>query len=73
MRMEKEIKEYSNNDITVVWNASKCIHSAICLKNSPKVFDTQVRSWINLSNGETDEIISTVDKCPSGALSYFRK
>ncbi len=63
------IKEYSNGDITVVWQSSKCIHSANCVKNLSAVFQPQNQPWINMENASTEEILTTVAKCPSGALS----
>jgi uncharacterized Fe-S cluster protein YjdI len=65
-------KHYSNGEITVVWQSGKCIHSANCVKNLPQVFNTMARPWIKVENGSTDEIISTVNKCPSGALSIIK-
>ena len=63
------IKEYSNGEITVVWQSSKCIHSANCVKHLPAVFQPKTHPWIKLENATTEEIVSTVAKCPSGALS----
>jgi uncharacterized Fe-S cluster protein YjdI len=62
-------KEYSNGEISVVWQSSKCIHSGICFSNLPKVFQPKERPWIKVDNATSAEIIETVAKCPSGALS----
>lgn len=64
-------KEYSNGEVTVVWEAEKCIHSAMCVKGLPEVFQPKERPWIKIDSGTTDKIIETVKKCPSGALSYY--
>jgi uncharacterized Fe-S cluster protein YjdI len=64
-------KEYSNGEVTVVWEAEKCIHSAMCVKGLPDVFQPKERPWIKIDSGTTDRIIETVKKCPSGALSYY--
>lgn len=64
-------KEYSNGEVTVVWEAEKCIHSAMCVKGLPDVFQPKERPWIKIDSGTTDKIIETVKKCPSGALSYY--
>lgn len=63
------IKEYFNGEITIVWQASKCIHSANCVKHLSSVFKPQTQPWIQMDNATTEEIIATVAKCPSGALS----
>ena len=69
--MDKEIiKYYKNDDITVIWKPSVCIHSTICFKGLPKVFNPKKRPWITLENSTTDLIISQIKSCPSGALSF---
>ena len=62
--------EYSNNEIKVKWDAKKCFHSEICIKNLPGVFDTNRKPWIIPANADSQSIIKTIEKCPSGALSY---
>lgn len=64
-------KEYSNGEITVVWKADKCIHSGNCVRGLPNVFKPKDRPWIQLETASSDEIKNTIDKCPSGALSYY--
>lgn len=64
------MKEYSNDDITVCWDPDKCIHSRNCVKGLPQVFDRSLRPWINMQGATSEEIMKTIDKCPSGALSY---
>jgi len=64
-------KEYSNGEITVVWQSGKCIHSGNCVRNLSKVFNPNIKPWIKMNNATTSEIIETVGKCPSGALSFF--
>jgi uncharacterized Fe-S cluster protein YjdI len=62
--------EYSNGEITVVWQPDLCIHSANCVKNLDSVFKPQEKPWIRPENASSEEIMNTIDKCPSGALSY---
>lgn len=70
--MKDITKHYSNADITVVWKPAMCIHSTLCWKGLSSVFNPKQRPWIKIEGGWTDEIIAQVEKCPSGALSYFR-
>lgn len=71
--MSKDItKRYSNGEITVVWQPSLCVHSAICARGLPKVFDPRRRPWVVLDSADTVTIVDQVDRCPSGALSYER-
>ena len=66
-----KIKEYSNGEVTVVWEAGECIHSAMCVKGLPKVFNPDARPWISVENASTEELVNTIKKCPSGALSFY--
>lgn len=64
-------KEYTNGEVTVVWQSGKCIHSGNCVRNNPEVFQPREKPWIKIDGSSTDKIIDTVKKCPSGALSYY--
>ncbi len=64
-------KEYSNGEITVVWQSGKCFHSGNCVRNLPQVFNPKETPWIKATNATSDEITETVKKCPSGALLFF--
>ena len=64
-------KEYSNGEVTVVWEAEKCIHSAICVKNLPNVFLPNDKPWIKIDAATTNELVESIKKCPSGALTYY--
>ena len=67
--MEDIVKEYSKDDVTVVWQPKKCIHSANCWRGLPKAFNPKEKPWITLDNVSSEEIMEQVLKCPSGALS----
>ena len=64
-------KEYTNGEVTIVWQSGKCIHSGNCVRNSPAVFKPKEKPWVNPEAASTEEIMTTIDKCPSGALSYY--
>ena len=65
-------KEYTNGEVTVVWQSGKCIHSANCVRNNPDVFQPKERPWIKIDGSSTDKIIETVQKYPSGALTFYK-
>jgi len=72
MNTNKEIsKKYKNDDITVVWKPKLCIHAAECVKHLPEVYNPKSKPWIKIENASTDALISQIDKCPSGALSFY--
>jgi uncharacterized Fe-S cluster protein YjdI len=64
------MKEYSNEEIKVFWNPEKCIHAGECVKGLPQVFSRESTPWIDMREASSEEIMSVVDRCPSGALSY---
>jgi uncharacterized Fe-S cluster protein YjdI len=64
-------KEYSNGELTIVWQPAKCIHSEICVKNLPSVYDPKAKPWISPEEATTEELKAQIKKCPSGALSFY--
>ena len=66
------IKRYTNGEVTVIWHPSLCVHSAICFRGLPAVFDPRRRPWVVLDGHTSDAIITQVEECPSGALSFER-
>lgn len=67
-------KEYTNGEITIVWQSVKCIHSGNCIRNNPQVFQPKEKPWIKPECSTTEKIKSAIEKCPSGALThYFKK
>jgi uncharacterized Fe-S cluster protein YjdI len=73
--MDKDLtKKYSNGEVTIVWKPTTCIHSKICWSSASGlsgVFNPRERPWIKMDGGTTEEIVSQVKKCPSGALSFY--
>ena len=72
--MNKEIKkEYSNNEIVIVWKPQTCIHAAECVKALPKVYNPNESPWLKIENATSEELKAQISKCPSGALSYYEQ
>lgn len=63
-------KNYVGKEITIHDNRKICSHAAECVNNLQSVFNLNSRPWINPDAAKIDEIINTIRKCPSGALSY---
>lgn len=72
METNETKKEYSNGEITVVWESGKCIHSGNCVRNNPDVFQPKEKPWIKIDASSSEKIMETVNKCPSGALTFYR-
>jgi uncharacterized Fe-S cluster protein YjdI len=68
--METNNDQFTNEEITVTFEPTKCIHADKCAKGLSSVFRTTVIPWIDLDGAPSNKIISQIEKCPSGALSY---
>ena len=65
-------REYAAEGITVEWYATRCIHSANCVRALARVFDPRRRPWIEPEAADADAIAAAVLRCPSGALHFVR-
>ncbi len=63
-------KNYVGEGITIHDNRGICAHAAHCTDNLPSVFRLKKKPWIDPDGASVKEIIDTVKKCPSGALSH---
>jgi uncharacterized Fe-S cluster protein YjdI len=63
-------RDYAGKEITVHDNRKICSHAEECVKNLPSVFRLDSKPWINPDGTNVHEIIDTIGRCPSGALSY---
>lgn len=70
MEAKNIVKRYKKGELTVIWEPKKCIHSGVCVKQLPKVYNPKARPWMNLDNASISELKDQIDKCPSAALSY---
>lgn len=68
--MEKIItKHYSNGEVTIIWQPHLCIHSGICAKGLPNVFQPKERPWIKPDAATTQQLVEQIARCPTGALN----
>jgi CDGSH-type Zn-finger protein/uncharacterized Fe-S cluster protein YjdI len=67
-----KVRHYTDERIDVSYDATRCIHAAVCVHRLPAVFDTARRPWILTSGGGADEIAAVVARCPTGALHATR-
>ncbi len=63
------VKEYTNGEITILWEPGKCTHAGICVRTLPAVYHPKEKPWIKMENATSEELINQVNQCPSGALS----
>ncbi len=69
---ETRIRSYEGADITVRYDAGRCIHAAECVRGLRRVFDSDAKPWIDPDAAPADDIVDVIHKCPTGALSYER-
>jgi CDGSH-type Zn-finger protein len=61
---------YAGKRITILDNRGICAHAGFCTDGLNKVFRMNEEPWIDPDGATLAEIISTIERCPSGALSY---
>jgi CDGSH-type Zn-finger protein len=63
-------ENYVGNEVTIHDNRGTCSHVGYCTDSLPSVFKLGQEPWIDPNGASKKEIIETIKKCPSGALSY---
>ena len=71
MKIKDTKKEYSNGEVTIVWKPALCEHSEKCWRGLPEVFRYKQRPWVDPEGADTATIKTQIDKCPSGALTWY--
>lgn len=61
---------YVGQRITIHDNRGICSHAGFCTDGLKAVFRMHQEPWIDPDGAGVEEIIETIKKCPSGALSY---
>ena len=66
-------RRYRNDDITVYWKPSACVHASYCYRELIEVFDPSRRPWVEMNGSTTERIIEVVNLCPTEALAWTVK
>ncbi|MDZ7797039.1 MAG: glutamate synthase-related protein [Candidatus Marinimicrobia bacterium] len=69
-RQPRRIDSYKGKTVTIHDDRGICSHAGFCTDGLPHVFRMGVEPWIDPDAESADKIIETIEKCPSGALSY---
>jgi CDGSH-type Zn-finger protein/ferredoxin/uncharacterized Fe-S cluster protein YjdI len=67
-----EVRHYGADDITISYDAKRCIHAEECVRGLPSVFDRGRRVWVDATQASARDIADIVQRCPSGALHFRR-
>lgn len=62
------LQVYESGDVRVTFDPKVCLHSGVCLRTLPAVFDVSRARWIHPDAASAQQVIAAVAKCPSGAL-----
>lgn len=69
-RQPRRSDEYKGMHITIHDDRGICSHAGFCTDGLPGVFRMGTEPWIDPDGESVEKIIETIQKCPSGALSY---
>ncbi len=69
-RVPDKLESYEGHEITIHDNRGVCSHAGHCTDGLPGVWRMKTEPWIDPNGASKDEIIATIKKCPSGALSW---
>jgi uncharacterized Fe-S cluster protein YjdI len=69
----KRVQAYETPEIVVTFDPNVCVHSGVCVRGLPLVFDVSRKRWIRPEFAPTADVAAQVQRCPSGALQYQMK
>jgi len=67
-----EPRRYTDEKVVVTYDATRCIHSAECVRGLRSVFDPDRQPWVDPSAASPARITEVVMRCPTGALHVER-
>ena len=68
------VEEIAGKDLTLIFDAKKCIHSRFCVTWAPNVFLANVQGpWIHPDAMDVERLVEVAHVCPSGAIRYRRR
>lgn len=65
-----QVREYTRDNLTIVWKPGLCIHSGVCVKALPEVYRPKEKPWIRPELASVEALKAQIARCPSGALSF---
>lgn len=65
---DKPLQVYETPNVRVTFDPNICLHSGVCLRTLPAVFDVDRLRWLRPELAAPIDVLGAVAKCPSGAL-----
>ena len=53
-----KLNQYKGKNITVVYDAQRCIHAKECVHGAPSVFSIEAKPWVNPDSSEAKAIVT---------------
>ena len=69
-RVADKRETYEGADVTVHDNRGQCAHAGYCTDGAPNAFRLKKEPFVDADGASGEEIATTINKCPSGALRY---
>lgn len=66
--MSRKLHVYEGAEVTVTFDAARCIHNGHCVRTLPAVFNTAARPWVQPDASDAEALLRVVAGCPTGAL-----
>jgi CDGSH-type Zn-finger protein len=70
VRNRDRVHDVVGREITIHDNRGLCAHDESCVRGLPAVFRSDRTPWIDPDAASPAQIMATIDRCPSGALTY---
>ena len=67
----KRLQTHEAPGITVTFDPAVCIHSGVCVRGLPAVFDVRRKRWIHAEAASPEQVAQQVARCLSGALQFI--
>lgn len=70
--MSRRLQVWEGPGIEVTFDPEVCIHSGVCVRGLPAVFDVKRKHWIRPELATVEQVEAQIARCPSGALQCRR-
>lgn len=68
------VETVEGRDLTLMFEAKRCIHARFCVTGAPTVFLANVKGpWLHPDTLPVERLAAIAHECPSGAIRYRRK
>jgi uncharacterized Fe-S cluster protein YjdI len=68
------VETVEGRDVTLMFEARRCIHARFCVTGAPKTFLANVDGpWLHPDDTPVEQLAAIAAACPSGAIRIRRK